>query len=279
MLRLICTLACAAAANAFAWGADGHSVIGELAQRRLTNEAKLEMERLLGPGVSLASLSSWGDDIRTDRPETANWHFINFPVKEDAYDLAVVCKATPTGDCIVAALQRNRATLTCPSGDAARRDALKWAVHLVGDLHQPLHTITEERGGNGIRVDVDIRNGKCPKCAPRRTTDNLHAVWDSGLISANAWNWGALVTRLEDGWLKSPEARGADAGTIEDWMLASHRVAAQAWDWLPADKLIGDEYYTRVMPLIDRQLALGGLRLARFLNETLPTLLRRESCN
>jgi hypothetical protein len=91
MKRFAALLACAAAANAFGWGADGHSVIAELAQRRLTNEAKLEMERLLGPGVSLASLSSWGDDIRPDRPETSNWHFINFPAKEDKYDLAVVC--------------------------------------------------------------------------------------------------------------------------------------------------------------------------------------------
>ena len=279
MMRLMCTLACAAAANAFAWGADGHSVIAEIAQRRLTNEAKLEMERLLGPGVSLASLSSWADDVRPDRPETSNWHFINFPVKEDRYDLAVACKATPTGDCIVAAMQRQRATLTCPSGDAARREALKWAVHLIGDVHQPLHTITEERGGNGIRVDVDIRNGKCPRCPPRRTQENLHSVWDSVLISNKEWNWGAYVTRLEAGLLAAPEARALAAGTVEDWMLESHRVAARAWDWLPADKLIGDLYFTQVMPLIDRQLAVGGLRLARFLNETLPTLLRRETCN
>ena len=278
MKRLICTLACAAAANAFAWGADGHSVIAEIAQRRMTPEARLEMERLLGPGVSLASLSSWGDDIRPDRPETSNWHYINCPVKQDTYDLAVVCKATPTGDCIVAAMQRQRATLTCPSGDEKRREALKWAVHLIGDLHQPLHTITEERGGNLIKVDVDIRNGKCPRCPPRRTQENLHSVWDSVLISNKEWNWGAYVTRLETTWLSSPEAKGAEAGTVEDWMLASHRVAAQAWDWLPADKLIGDEYFTKVIPLIDRQLALGGIRLARFLNETLPTLLRRESC-
>lgn len=278
MKRLICALACAAVANVLAWGADGHSVIAEIAQRRLTGDARLEMERLLGPGVSLASLSSWADDVRPDRPETSNWHFINFPVKEDRYDLAVVCKATPTGDCIVGAMRRQRAILTCPSGDAARREALKWAVHLIGDVHQPLHTITEERGGNLIRVDVDIRNGKCPRCPPRRTQENLHSVWDSVLISNSVWNWGAYVTRLEEGWLSKPEARGVEAGTFEDWMLESHRVAAVAWDWLPADKLIGDEYFTRAMPLIDRQLAAGGVRLARFLNETLPTLLRRERC-
>ena len=177
------------------------------------------------------------------------------------------------------AMRRQRATLTCPSGDAARREALKFAVHFIGDLHQPLHTITEELGGNLIKVDVDIRNGKCPRCPPRRTQENLHSVWDSVLISASVWNWGAYVTRLEEGWLATPEARGIDAGTVEDWMLESHRVAAKAWDWLPADRMIGDLYFTQVMPLIDRQLAVGGVRLARFLNETLPTLLRRERCD
>ena len=278
MKTLICTLACSVAAHAFAWGSDGHSIIAELAQRRLTPEARQEMERLLGPGVSLASVANWADDYRAAHPETSRWHFINFPVKEDRYDPSIACAPTPTGDCIVAELQRERAILTCPAGDTARRDALKFAAHFIGDLHQPFHTITEEQGGNLIKVDVDIRTGKCPKCTPRRTQDNLHAVWDSTLIANTVWNWGAYVTRLEEGWLASPEARGADAGTVEDWMLASHRVAAEAWPWLPADLLIGDDYYLKALPLIDRQLGLGALRLARFLNDTLPARNRRESC-
>ena len=279
MKRLICTLACTAAANAFAWGADGHSVIAEIAQRRLTPEARQEMERLLGPGVSLASVANWADDYRPTHPETSRWHFINFPAKEDKYDFSVVCAPTPTGDCIIAELQRERAILSCPAGDAARRLALMFAAHFIGDLHQPFHTITEEQGGNLVKVDVDIRNGKCPKCAPRRTQENLHSVWDSVLITNSVWNWGALVTRLEEGWLASPEAKGADAGTIDDWMLASHRIAAEVWPWTPADLLIGDDYYRKAIPLIDRQLALGGLRLARFLNETLPTRNAKASCN
>jgi hypothetical protein len=278
MKRMICALACAMAANAFAWGSDGHSIIGEIAQRRLTDEARLEAERLLGFGVSLASVSNWADDYRTPHPETYRWHFINFPVMEDKYDPAVACAPTPTGDCIVAALQRNRATLMCPSGDAARRDALKFAAHFIGDVHQPFHTITEDQGGNLVKVEVDIREGRCPKCPPRRTQDNLHAVWDSGLITNTVWNWGAYVTRLEEGWLAGPEARGADGGTVDEWMMASHRLAAQVWPWLPPDRLIGDDYYRKALPIVDRQLSLAGLRLARFLNETLPARNRRERC-
>jgi len=280
MKRFICALAGIAAANVFAWGGDGHSITAEIAHRRLTAEARQEVERLFGPGVSLASLSNWADDHRPQNPETGRWHFINFPVKEQTYDRAVVCAQLPDGDCILNALDRARATLTCPASDAARREALKFAVHLVGDLHQPLHTITEDRGGNLIRVTVDIRGvGKCPGCAPNPRPDNLHSVWDSGLITTAYWNWGAYVVRLEAGFLASPEAKGADAGTVEEWMLASHRTAGELWPWLPEDRVIGEEYFRKAMPVIDRQLGLAGLRMARFLNETLPASKRRESCS
>jgi hypothetical protein len=190
----------------------------------------------------------------------------------------VLCAPKPDGDCIINALDRFRATLSCRASDAARREALRFAVHLIGDLHQPLHTIAEERGGNLIRVTVDIRAGKCPKCAPNPRPDNLHAVFDSGLITNAVWNWGAYVTRLETGWLASPEAAGADAGTAEEWMLASHRTAAEVWPWLPEDRVIGDDYFRKVLPVVDRQLGRAGLRLARFLNETLPTRNARAAC-
>jgi len=278
MKRLILALLCIAAPSAFGWGADGHSIVAEIAQRRLAPEARAEVERLLGPGASLASISSWADDHRAENPETELWHFINIPVRDESYDRAALCAPRPNGDCILNALDRTRATLSCPASDAARREALRFAVHLVGDLHQPFHTIAEDRGANLIKVTVDIRSGRCPKCTPNPQSSNLHAVWDSGLITNAYYNWGAYVARLETGWLASPEAAGADAGTIEDWLLSSHRVATEVWPWLPADRVIGDEYFRKALPLVDRQLGRAGLRLARFLNETLPTRNRRATC-
>lgn len=279
MKRLLALLACTLSLDAAAWGADGHSIIGELASRRLTPEARQEMERLLGAGVSLASISNWADDVRDDRPETYNLHFVNYPLAQDRYNPATDCPPSPKGDCIAAALQRFRETLTCPAGDAARREALKFVAHFIGDLHQPLHTVTEFRGGNDVKVEVEIREGRCPKCTPRRTPGNLHQVWDSSLITQTVWNWGAYVTRLEEGWLRSPEARDADAGSVIDWMEAAHREAARAWPWLAADNVVNDEYYRKALPVVDRQLALAGVRLARFLNETLPAKHSRQKCS
>ena len=270
MIRTIAAFATCLATQAFAWGPDGHAIVAEIASHRLTPEARAEAERLMGPGVSLASFSSWADDIRPERPETYNLHFVDIPVHEDAYDPAVHCKATPKGDCIINALARERMTLLCDGGDASRRDALRFAIHFIGDLHQPLHTVDEARGGNDIKLDVEIHNGKCPKCQVRRTQENLHQIWDSSLISQTAWNWGQYVTRLEQGWLSSDAARAADAGGVMEWMIETHKVAGTFWDWTPADHLVGDDYYTKALPIVDKQLSLAGLRLARFLNETLP---------
>lgn len=278
MKRFVAILASLIALDAAAWSGDGHSIIAEIASRRLTPEARREAERLLGAGVSLASASSWADDVRTERPETYKWHFVNVPMATVAYDPAIHCVSGPTGDCIVAALERARDTLTCPAGDDARRDALRFALHFIGDLHQPLHTIAEQRGGNDVKVEIEFRGARCPKCTARRTQDNLHQVWDTVIIGQTTWNWGAYVTRLEEGWLRSAEARGADAGRVEDWMAASHRTAAEVWPWLPADNVIGDDYYGKALPIVDRQLGLAGLRLARFLNETLAPKRMRKKC-
>lgn len=79
------------------------------------------------------------------------------------------------GHSIVAEIERLREQLSYGNDDA-RREALRFAVHFIGDLHQPLHTVAEEIGGNGIRVDYEVRGLRCPRCVPKRTQDNLHVA-------------------------------------------------------------------------------------------------------
>ena len=249
-----------------AWGPDGHSIVGEIAQRRLDGRARAEVQRLLGPGHSLASEGAWADDVRAQRPETFNWHFVDIPLAEASYRAARDCRATPKGDCIVGELQRARQALRC-GGNDERREALRWAIHLVADLHQPLHTIAEEQGGNTVPLEVAIAGLRCPRCTPSRSAQNLHWLWDGSLIAASAWSWGAYVRRLEDGWLVSDEARAAAGGNVIDWTNETHAVAREVWSWTPADRSIGDDYYRKALPVLDRQLGRAGLRLAVFLND------------
>jgi hypothetical protein len=255
-----------AALDAGAWGGDGHSIVAEIAQRRLGPTARAQVEALLGPGHSLASEANWADDVRPARPETFNWHFVDIPIADKNYDAAKQCAPSPKGDCIIAELERLRTQLRCGS-DETRREALRFTVHFVGDIHQPMHTVDEEQGGNGIKVDVEMRGLRCPRCALKRTQENIHSVWDSSLIANTVWNFGSYVSRLEGGWLASDEARAAAAGTPQDWAVETHDVAREIWPLLPQDRLITDAYFFKVLPVVDRQLGRAGVRLARFLDD------------
>lgn len=109
--------------------------------------------------------------------------------------------------------------------------------------------------------------GKCQQ--PEHIATNFHAAWDEGLINKTVWNWGAYVERLENGWLKSADAKqtGIDGGTPEDWANETHKVGQTVWKLRRTDNVLDDRYYSDVLPLLDRQLGVAGLRLARFLTQ------------
>src|SRR5262249_17772430 len=148
------------------------------------------------------------DDVRDQRPGTAQWHFVDIPLDVNQYDPASVCKASADGDCVVAELNRLKTDLRC-AGAAGKVDALKFAVHFVGDIHHPLHAVGDQRGGNGIPVVVFLKGRACTQACKTPLLSNFHAAWDSDLIHATVFAWGAYVDRLEasDGWLKTPAAQ------------------------------------------------------------------------
>lgn len=260
------------ARGAHAWGEDGHSIIAEIAQRRLSAAAGNMVVELLGPGHALASVASWADDVRGARPETYNWHFVDIPRAADDYSESRDCPESPKGDCIVKALARLKDTLACSTDVAARRDALRFAVHFVGDIHQPLHAIGDALGGNKVGVRGEIRGATCTSLCGLGSLDsrNLHMLWDTTLIRRSYYDWGAYVDHLEQGWLATEAFQiGADGETPVDWALQSHALANLVWNdtLVPGDGALDDRYYTAVQPILDQQLALAGVRLARFLND------------
>ena len=128
----------------------------------------------------------------------------------------------------------------------------------------------EARGGNDISVEVKMRGALSCKGAPCGVTNsrtNFHRAWDTTLINKTAWAWGAYVDRLEQGWLLTPEAKGDASGSFIEWAESTHAAAQTVWKLLPQNHVLDDNYYEAVQPVLDRQLGLAGLRLARFLNE------------
>jgi len=262
-------LALAPLHQASAWGQEGHSIVAEIAQRRLSPAAADAVNRLLEK-ASMASIASWADDVRTSRRKTNNWHFADIPIAQDKLDRARDCKPDPDqGDCIVAELERLRNDLRCAPTDEAKREALQFAVHFLGDIHQPLHTVDEQGGGNGIDVLIFVRGRTSDKGRLALESSNLHTVWDELLISRLEWAWGSYVARLEREWLKSSDATkpDIDGGTPTAWVEETHKKAQEIWAMTPGHHILDDDYLAKAKSILDRQLGVAGLRLARFLNE------------
>ena len=262
-------LALAPLHQASAWGQEGHSIVAEIAQLRLSPAAADAVNRLLEK-ASMASIASWADDVRTSRRKTNNWHFADIPIAQDKFDRARDCKPDPDqGDCIVAELERLRNDLRCAPTDEAKREALQFAVHFLGDIHQPLHTVDEQGGGNGIDVLIFVRGRTSDKGRLALESSNLHTVWDELLISRLEWAWGSYVARLEREWLKSSDATkpDIDGGTPTAWVEETHKKAQEIWAMTPSHHILDDDYLAKAKSILDRQLGVAGLRLARFLNE------------
>src|SRR5262249_48901498 len=148
----------------------------------------------------------WADEIRDRRPETARWHYVDIPLAAHDYQPARDCQRTPRGDCIIAALERERAVLADHGAtDQRRSEALRFVVHLIGDLHQPLHCADDgDHGGNAVDVTFLGR--------PER----LHAVWDGGILTASGLGERTWVERVATR-VSGANRRRLAAGTFVDW--------------------------------------------------------------
>lgn len=231
-----------------AFGGDGHRLVATIAERQLSDRARSEVARLLAiePGATLASVSTWADEARS--PSTAAWHYVNLP--RDAGCHSEAARDCPDGNCVVGAIERQRIVLTSAAPDVERRlKALKYIVHFVADVHQPLHAgYADDRGGNKFQVRAFGRG------------TNLHVVWDTGLIEHWPGGPSALLTELS---VATPSA--PDSSPPAEWAEQSCRGVA-ADGFYPSGHKIGTDYAQRMAPALKERLAAAGRRLATLLN-------------
>jgi hypothetical protein len=247
--------------RAEAWGVSGHRIVAMIAENHLTQRARLRVTQLLGDDVTLASVASFADEIRNSRPETKQFHFVDIPLAANNYDSNRDCPETDEGDCVIAAIERFRRELSSEGESVGRRRfALKFLVHLIGDMHQPLHCAdNNDRGGNDVKVTWFGRSGK---------GINLHSVWDSLIIEEAALEDAEFAEALEEG-LTTQSIQTRQSGTIIQWALEAHKAARNHAYRIPRNKRLGQAYYDRTFAVVDEQLLRGGLRLAKILNDTL----------
>lgn len=253
----------------YGWGPEGHHIVARIALARLTPEAKQGVQALLGT-EDFVAVSTWADEIRSQRPETYNWHFVDIPYGEQKYDAARDCKPTPQGDCVIAQLERARKDLTDASlSQERRKEALKWLIHLVGDLHMPLHSIdNHDRGGNDVTVNLV---GQPPPDPGVRV--NLHGVWDTRLIALKNPDEAMYVEALTTAF-KGTQLFGTPID-FTTWAEQVHQIAVEYVYTYPgftpgappaSPVNLSKDYQTAATLAIDHQLELAGVRLGSVLN-------------
>ena len=256
------------AGHAWAWGPNGHVIVARLAEAHLNAKAKAAVKGLLG-GRVLADVASWADDWRGPHPETAKWHFVDIPLEADDFQEPRDCGARA---CVIDALADQLATLASPqAAQVDRGRALRFIVHFVADLHQPLHAADhDDRGGNQVKARLLLPDPDFPYDSGPNS--QLHGIWDGDLIDSAHRDQGAYVAQLSK--LPAPVKQMQD-GTPTAWALEAHAIARQtAYALLPAAdatgvRPLGAAYVAKARPAAELQLQRAGVRLARLLNETL----------
>lgn len=279
-------------ADCFAWGAGGHMMVAYIAYQRLNSNAKREVNRLLKRPINPADVTKkslnfvnaahWADDLRPvpDFRFSLVEHFSDFPFSVDG---TPVPTDQPAEDNIVVALEKNVETLKTSTDDDARAQALRFIIHFVGDIHQPLHCSTRvdsnhkdgDRGGNGFDVRVPDANGRTKK-------SNLHSFWDSGLGSfpKGGPNFAppprnkippAVSVALKGNPDTSPFLHLDNPTDFAGWAKESSDLAQRkAYGDLEPGATPDAAYRREGTRIARRRVAWGGYRLAALLNSIFP---------
>ncbi len=253
-----------------AWGRQGHHIVALIAEKHISAETKAAVKELLGD-ETLVSVSTWPDEIRRDRDETAAWHYVDIPKSAAFFEPVRDCfqpynnhKGADADhhNCVVDRIDLfARIVGDKNQPKSTRVEALKFLVHFVGDIHQPMHAIDEAGGANQIKV---VQFGS-PTCGGDRPC-NLHSVWDGGLIEHTKLDEAAYAKKLE-GMIEAEHLERRAAGRAADWANESHQAAEGAL--LEPGGLADELYFQQEIGVVEQRLALAGLRLALALNTAL----------
>lgn len=288
--RLVLLISCCLAgpSRLFSWWETGHEAVARIAVAHLTPAARTRVARILdvpdtaeAVADALARASTWADETRKET-NTSEWHYIDLTLQDHRSDIPARC---PDDNCAPARIRLFAAQLASQPADArwSQLDALRFLVHFTGDIHQPLHAISDaDLGGNCEQLDPPI--GKAT---------NLHALWDGELVNAIEPDSKLLADELEREIESSAklEATRVAEGSPDDWAWESHELAEkdiyrklhipvepiefpancqEAPEAITGLRLqIQAGYIEEMKPVVRRQLEKAGLRLAHLLNESL----------
>ena len=292
--------------SARAWGCKGHQTVALIAEKHLTPEAKElvfsllsanpidpQVKRYCGTAVSdpMGDVSTWADDVRAER-KNGPWHYIDIPRGAARGPIEGFCGKE---GCVVSALAEQVAILKDKSASGAKRaDAIRYIIHFVGDLHQPLHSTTNsDQGGNCVPLKYFRRQ---PHERGHGYSPNLHSVWDSAILErdsegADPAEYAEMLESTFSGAIEGWQKAGIH---VDEWVWESHELAeANVYGGLTpkvaiepnapvrscaddnniGERLLhqhltaGEAYQEEAAPVVERRVAQAGVRLGMILNE------------
>lgn len=232
------------------WGQIGHRTIGHIADGRLSKKARKHVKRVLG-SETLAEVSTWMDEIRSDNAyRYANtWHYCTIP-DGMTYETAPKQKG---GDVVWAIERIIKGLKEGNLSPIAEAKDLKFLVHLIGDIHQPLHVGNgTDRGGNDVKVQWF------------GTNTNLHSVWDTRMIDGKQFSY----TELAD-WVNHPtkaQVKEWQSASVRDWAMESMSYRDQVYK-VPENGRLSYRYSYDNFDLVKQRILQAGVRLAGVINE------------
>lgn len=257
MRLLLSFLLLAFSAPVLSWGALGHRLVAELAERQLSETARAQIADVLRdePDTSLASIASWADEIRDkgERRDTGPLHYVNI---DDAACHYMPERDCSDGRCVIAAIERYTREL----GDFSlpreqRAEALKFLVHFVGDVHQPLHTNNrKDRGGNDFQINLAGKGS------------NLHSVWDHDILDSARMPFSRYADQLD---ARRIDAMPPPAGNAEVWAVESCSLLAAESIYPAKPGTLDPAYLSRMRPRVETQIIVASQRLASVLERAL----------
>jgi S1/P1 Nuclease len=252
LFSLFCLLSFVVPPAAYPWGTKGHEIVAYIAAAHLTKAARTKTAAILPKDGTLVKAATWPDQIKVAVPEANVLHYVDVPRGATRYDDARDCLQR---NCIVRAIAWYLLVLVSNEAPLAEKQiALNYVVHLVGDIHQPLHVgFTDDLGGTKTTVNF------------HGTEQELHILWDTGLLETEQGSAEEVAKKL-DREVSPHDRKTWKAGTLPDWADESLALAISYAYPIPESHEISDDYMKRALPIIHKRLAQAGVRLAWLLN-------------
>lgn len=239
-----------------AWGSVGHRTVATIAANHLTPQAREAIRKLIGD-TTLADISNWADEVRSSDPAykaTGSWHYINLPSGYNFEQFAAAVQGMKTPNVYNMLLKSENDLKSDTTSQHNRVIALKFVVHLIGDMHQPMHVSHgSDQGGNLIQVTFNNEQV------------NLHSLWDSRLIREHPLTIDQFTAECDNATPAQITKWQNDDMLL--WLYESYLIAEQIYVQAAKNPRFNQQYYETAMPIIRKRILQGGIRLAGVLNE------------